>query len=162
MTEQSLVKTKHVRGGHRASTTRIIAQAVLFLNSEEPNVARLRQLETALREKLSVLGKLDAEIIDLTLAEEALAEENEQADACKEKFQLMLFELEAALATGLGRVSTVTSHRRASISPLPMEVDPERQELRQEVPEIGLHADVTCTSPTLHPLNRQEYRRVLI
>ena len=76
--------------------------------------------------------KLDAEIIDLTLTEEALAEEIEQADACKEKIQVMLFELEAALATGHGRISTATSHGRASISPLPMEVDSERQELRQE------------------------------
>ena len=40
--------------------------------SEERNAARLRQIETALREKLGVLEKLDAEIIDLTLTEEAL------------------------------------------------------------------------------------------
>ncbi|KAL5514973.1 hypothetical protein EMCRGX_G000071 [Ephydatia muelleri] len=143
MTEQGLVRKKHVRGGHRASTTRIIAQAVQILKSEERNPARLRQIKTALREKLGVLEKLDAEIIDLTLTEEALAEEIEQADACKEKIQVMLFELEAALATGHGRISTATSHGRASISPSPMEVDSERQEVKQEVPEVGLHAGVT-------------------
>ena len=143
MTEQGLVRKKHVRGGHRASTTRIIAQAVQILKLEERNPARLRQIETALREKLGVLEKLDAEIIDLTLTEEALAEEIEQADACKEKIQVMLFELEAALATGHGRISTATSHGRASISPSPMEVDSERQEVKQEVPEVGLHAGVT-------------------
>ena len=143
MTEQGLVRKKHVHGGHRASTTRIIAQAVQFLNSEERNPARLRQIETALSEKLGVLEKLDAEIIDLTLTEEALAEEIEQADACKEKIQVMLFELEAALATGHGRISTATSHGRALISPSPMELDSERQELKQEVPEVGLHAGVT-------------------
>ena len=93
--------------GHRAWTTRIIAQAVQILNSEERNAARLRQIETALREKLGVLEKLDAEIIDLTLTEEALAEEIEQADACK---KVMLLELVAALATGHGCVSTATSH----------------------------------------------------
>ena len=54
--------------------------------------------------------KLDAEIIDLTLVEEI-----EQADACKEKIQVMFFELEAALASGHGRVSTATSHGRAFI-----------------------------------------------
>jgi hypothetical protein len=75
-----------------------------------------------------------------------LAEEIEQADACKEK---MLFELEAALATAHGRISTATSHGRTSISPSPMEVDHERQEMKQEVPEIGLHAGVTRTPPTL-------------
>ena len=143
MTEQGLVRKKHVRGGHRASTTRIIAQAVQILKSEERNPARLRQIETALRDKLGVLEKLDAEIIDLTLTEEALAEEIEQADACKEKIQVMLFELEAALATGHGRISTAASHGRASISPSPMEVDSERQEVKQEVPEVGLHAGVT-------------------
>ena len=104
----------------------------------------MRQIETALREKLGVLEKLDAEIIDLTLTEEkALAEEIEQADACKEKIQVMLFELEAALATGHGRVSAVTSHGGASIRPSPMEVDAERQEFTQEVTEVGLHAGVT-------------------
>ena len=72
-----------------------------------------------------------------------LAEEIEQADECKEKIQVILFELEAALATGHGRISTATSHGRASISPSPMEVDSERQELKQEVPEVGLHAGVT-------------------
>ena len=37
MTEQGLVRKKHVRGGHRVSTTRIIAQAVQILKSEELN-----------------------------------------------------------------------------------------------------------------------------
>ena len=148
-TEQNLVRKKRIRGGHRASTTRIIAQAVLILNSEERNAARLRQIETAPREKLGVLEKLDAEIIDLMLTEEALAEEIKQADAFKEKIQVMLLELEAALATGHGRVSTVTSHGRASISPSPMEVDAERQEFRQEVTEVGLHAGLTCNPTSL-------------
>ena len=48
----------------------------------------------------------------------------------------MLFMLEA----GHGRV---TSHVRASISLSPMEVDSERQELRQEVPKVGLRVGVT-------------------
>ena len=89
------------------------------------------------------------------MTEEALAEEIEQADACKEK---MLFELEAALATGHGRVSTATSHGRASISPSPMEVDAERQEFRQEVTEVGLHAGVTRNPTSLSSVESARVR----
>jgi hypothetical protein len=68
MTEQSLVRKKHVREGYRAFVTRIIAQAVQFLNSKERNAARLSQFEPALHEKLGVLEKLEAEIIDLRIS----------------------------------------------------------------------------------------------
>ena len=97
--QENLVRKKRVRAGHRASTTRIIAQARENMEQEERNTAALTQQMTALKTKLDLLTALDAEILELTLNEDEIAQEIEHADTCKAQLQTMVFELEGALKT---------------------------------------------------------------
>lgn len=97
--QENLVRKKRVRAGHRASTTRIIAQARENMEQEERNTAALTQQMTALKTKLDLLTALDAEILELTLNEDEIAQEIEHADTYKAQLQTMVFELEGALKT---------------------------------------------------------------
>ena len=81
--QENLVRKKRVRAVHRASTTRIIAQARENMEQEERNTAALTQQMTALKTKLDLLTALDAEILELTLNEDEIAQEIEHADTCK-------------------------------------------------------------------------------
>ena len=54
---------------------------------------------TALKTKLDLLTALDAEILELTLNEDEIAQEIEHADTYKAQLQTMVFELEGALKT---------------------------------------------------------------
>eukprot|EP00731_Ephydatia_muelleri_P015565 Em0008g1285a len=106
-TEENLVQKKRVRAGHRASTTRIIAQARENMEQEERNTAALTQQMTALKTKLDLLTALDAEILELTLNEDEIAQEIEHADTYKAQLQTMVFELEGALKTKGKEASTL-------------------------------------------------------
>ena len=69
--------------GHQASTTRIINQTYDSLKAEKVNVLRLKQQETALKEKLTTLKEFDAKILD-QLEDDEIETEIEQADTCNE------------------------------------------------------------------------------
>ena len=88
--QENLVRKKRVRAGHRASTTRIIAQAREHMEQER-NTAALTQQMTALKTKLDLLTALDAEILELTLNEDEIAQEIEHADTYKAQLQTMVF-----------------------------------------------------------------------
>ena len=102
-----LQRKKRLRAGHRASTTRTITQTYDNLKGEELNVPKLRQQETTLKEKMATLKELDAAILDL-LEDDEVEDEIEQADTCKERIQLALYDIEAVLKR---EVSSLTSPR---------------------------------------------------
>ncbi len=83
-----------VRGAHRGSVTRIIAQVDDTLESTD--LSRLRQYKMSLSEKLEVLSKLDDELIEM-VDEEELDNEVEQADIIRERIGLCVMSIDKAL-----------------------------------------------------------------
>ena len=87
---EALAKKKRIRGGHRASATRMVQlvsemiAAFVHDPTSELNTRRLLQLKMSLGEKLGTLKGLDGEILD-SVEEDDVADEIEQADAFKEK-----------------------------------------------------------------------------
>ena len=67
-----LSKLKKTRGGHRSATMRIIAELEeeLIASSAELDLVKILQLKKSIEDKLSILEKLDSEILDLLEEEE--------------------------------------------------------------------------------------------
>ena len=100
---------KNVRGGHRASATKMVkkAEELTLLAQEDPNKSQM----TSLQEKMSILKGLDSEVVDL-VKEEEVASDIEQADAYMEDIYDTITKLE--------QLSLKTSTTAASTSgPLP-------------------------------------------
>ena len=107
---------KKVRGGHRASATKMVRKAEDFLAEEEPNHSQLARIRLSLQEKLSVLKELDSEVVDL-VKEEEVANEIEQADTYMEDMYDAIAKLEQL---SLKPSSAATTSSAASTSePLP-------------------------------------------
>ena len=86
---------KNVRGGHRASATKMVKKAEELLAQEVPNKSLLARMKLSLQEKLSTLKELDSEVVDLVKEEEEeVVNEIEQADACKEDIYDAIAKLE--------------------------------------------------------------------
>ena len=85
---EALAKKRKIRGGHRASATRMVNAVGEMITAfeatptSELDVKRLLQLKLSLEEKLSTIKQLDGEILDL-VEDEAVEGEIEQADAFK-------------------------------------------------------------------------------
>ncbi len=63
---EDLTRKRRVRGGHKASATRMMTRAKEMLSSEdEPQRPMLNQLSLSLKEKLGEIKLLDAEILTL-------------------------------------------------------------------------------------------------
>ena len=88
-----LHRKKRVRGGHRASVTKMVRKAEELLAADPPDAARLAQIKLSLQEKLVVLKGLDAEIVEL-VEEDAVTEEIEQADAFKEEAYAVMIKID--------------------------------------------------------------------
>ena len=96
--EQEALRTKriNVRRAHRASATRFINQIDGAVESSDAR--RLRQLKQSLADKLTVLCKLDDELIEL-VEEDELDAEMEQADEIRGRIGLAILTIEDALHT---------------------------------------------------------------
>ena len=96
---EELARKKRVRGGHRASTTKMIVKAEETLEATDargvPDLPKLSQLEMSIKEKLNEIGRLDSEILAL-VDEEELDEEIAQADLYKERIYSTLIAIERA------------------------------------------------------------------
>ena len=67
MSTEELSRLKKIRGAHRASVSRLTAQAEEILRqSTTQNTAKLKQLNESLNNKLEVISPLDGKILDLT------------------------------------------------------------------------------------------------
>ena len=95
---EGVSRKKKVRAAHRASVTRMIAQAQEMLRGpvEELNVPKLKQKRQALQVKTELLNKLDEEIVEI-VDEDGLDDEVEQADVVRERIELAIIDLDSAL-----------------------------------------------------------------
>ena len=97
MTEaEQLAKQKKLRGGHRASSTRILGQVGPAIAADPLHVSKINQLKRSLEDKLRSLSDLDQSILDLT-PEDSLEDEIVQADEIKERLYDALSRLEQCL-----------------------------------------------------------------
>lgn len=96
MSEQE--RKKRVRGGHKGSVTRIIAQAREILGAEERDSTKLTQLIQTLKEKRDILTKLDSEILETLAEEQDIVDEISQADEFQEGIDLIVIQIQTALA----------------------------------------------------------------
>ena len=78
-------KLKKTRGGHRGSTKKMIAELEqeLIASSTELDLVKILQLKMNLEQKLTVLEKLDSNILELLEEEEEIVEDIEKADEYK-------------------------------------------------------------------------------
>ena len=89
-----LARKKRVRGGHKASVTRMVHDVKDLFTTDPPDVTRLAQIKMSLQEKLTVLKGLDAKILELVKTEEAVTEEIEQSDVFMQDLYAILVKIE--------------------------------------------------------------------
>ena len=94
---ENLGRKKKMRAAHRASATRMIAQAQELLDAEGgADPPKLKHKRQALAAKAELLSKLDEEIVEAT-HEDELEEEVETADTVRERIELTMIKLDSAL-----------------------------------------------------------------
>ena len=100
---EQLEKKRRIRGGHKASASRIIQQADDVIaaggseSSAEIDTKRLLHLKFSLGEKLGILKKLDEEILDFIEEETDISWEIEQADEFKERIYAATIDMTSAV-----------------------------------------------------------------
>ena len=99
---------KNVRGGHRASATKMVKKVEELLAQEDPNKSQLARIKLSLQEKLSILKELDSEVVDL-VKEEEVANEIEQADAYMEDIYDAMAKLDQLSLKASASVSTAST-----------------------------------------------------
>ena len=95
--QESLTRKRKIRGGHRASCTRVVREIRALLTSTDQNGTKMKQQKRFLEEKLTLLRGLDGEILELLRTEEELEAEIEQTDVCNEEISLAIAEVEEVL-----------------------------------------------------------------
>ena len=95
-TEASCAKKKRIRAGHRASTTKLLADVDVAMGLSPPDCNKLTLLKMCLDEKLQTLKQLDTEIIDIVPDDELEAEKT-GADGYKKNIFSALTRIDRAL-----------------------------------------------------------------
>ena len=88
-----LSRRKNVRGGHRASATKMVRKVQELLALDPPDQSQLARIKLSLQEKMSILKQLDSEVVNL-VKEEEIADEIERADAYMEDIYDTMAKLE--------------------------------------------------------------------
>ncbi|KAL5491423.1 hypothetical protein EMCRGX_G016708 [Ephydatia muelleri] len=86
-----------MQAGHKASTSRIIAQVTTTIESPQVNLAVLKQMAENLREKQATIMKLDAELLEVMTEEDEVKEEIEQADIYRKRVESAIIDLESEI-----------------------------------------------------------------
>ena len=94
---EDLARKKHVRGGHKASASKMVKKVNDLLAEENPNKSSLKRVKLSLVEKLDVLKLLDAEIVDL-VEESELVKEIEGSDEYREGLYAAIVRIDYFLA----------------------------------------------------------------
>ncbi|CAB4031738.1 E3 ubiquitin- ligase DZIP3 [Paramuricea clavata] len=103
-----LTKKKRVRGGHRASASKLVAKIMEAIpkaspESPEKDLVWLRQSQITLRDKINMLKELDEQVIDILSAskdedvDEQLGKEIEDSDEAIAELERTLLQLNDAL-----------------------------------------------------------------
>ena len=108
-----LARKERVRGGHKASVTKIVHKAEELPTTESPDVARLAQIRMSLQEKLTVLKVLDADVFELIETEDSVMDEVEQSDVFKQDVYAVLVRIEQISP----RSSTYAASELSSLTP---------------------------------------------
>eukprot|EP00731_Ephydatia_muelleri_P019651 Em0012g476a len=95
--QDSATRKRRVRAGQKSSTTRIIAQAHEAIESTQTSLATFERFLSTLREKGDINLRLDPEILEVTLEEEDVIKEIEEADVYREKIELAIVAIEQAV-----------------------------------------------------------------
>lgn len=98
---EGLNRKRRVRGGHQASTKRIISslyEAIEATEDLESVMTKLEQCRITLKEKLETLKQLDEEILGL-VEDSKVDNEIEQADTFKERVHVAIITANKALET---------------------------------------------------------------
>ena len=109
----STTRTKRIRAAHRGAVTRLINQMDEALLAADGG--RLKQLRQSLKNKIDILSKLDEELL-LSVGEEELEYEIEQADVVRERAELAIIGLDEALTKISKRSEKRSTLRRSSPS----------------------------------------------
>ena len=136
MAEQ-LVKKKRMRAGHKASTSRIVAQVKTTIESPQVNLAVLKRMAENLREKLATIMKLDEEILESLTGEDEITDEIETADVYREKVDLAIIELES-------EISAIEQHEASKSQP-PITSTPRDTRTAEGVQSSTVNSDVTAS-----------------
>ena len=136
MAEQ-LVKKKRMRAGHKASTSRIVAQVKTTIESPQVNLAVLKRMAVNLREKLATIMKLDEEILESLTGEDEITDEIETADVYREKVDLAIIELES-------EISAIEQHEASKSQP-PITSTPRDTRTAEGVQSSTVNSDVTAS-----------------
>lgn len=102
MMSATLTKKKRIRGGHRASVTKMLSQVDEILDSlklgfDDASALKLVQQKSALAGKIEVLSRLDEEIVELIENEDDLEQEIIGADTTREKIDITILSIDSAL-----------------------------------------------------------------
>ena len=103
-----LSRKKRVRGGHRASATKLVrktVEAIANVSTESPDkdVVWLRQSSATLRDKVKTIKELDTQIVDMLNAskeeyvDDQVVKEIEESDEAIAEFERTLLEIDDAL-----------------------------------------------------------------
>ena len=109
-----LARKKKTRSGHRASTTRLVNQAVTAMGAEDVDTDQLSLIKQMLVEKMETLKVLDGELAEL-VPDEELEEEIQRADEYKERVYGVLAKLNKAV----GPITTPPPTTVSRTEPLP-------------------------------------------
>ena len=168
-----------MRGGHRSSTTKMIAKAEETLEATPargiPDLPKLSQLEMSIKEKLSEIRTLDSEILAL-VNEEELDEEIAQADLYKERIYSTLIAIErasrplttavaasAVAATDPGGIApTVGSAPRNKVRLPKLTIKPFNGQLTMWTPFWDSFSSTIHENPELSSVDKFNYLRSLV
>ena len=103
-----LSRKKRVRGGHRASVTKLVTKTVeaianVSTESTDKDVVWLRQSRVTLRDKVKTIKELDIQIVDMLSAskeenvDDQVVKEIEESDEAIAEFERTLLEIDDAL-----------------------------------------------------------------
>lgn len=121
---------KRVRGGHRASATKMMRKAEELLSREEPNLAELAKLKLSLQEKLVVLKTLDTDIVH-HVKEDDIAEEIEETDTYMEDVYATMAKLDQLAIT-------TTSALAAPVPAAPVIRGPPSLDTKVKLPKLTI------------------------
>ena len=109
---------KRVRGGHKASATRMVTEVNALVEESAPDSAKLLQLKHSLEEKLKTFSILDSEILDM-VAEDAIPQEIEEADLYKASIYEAIAKIDLCYSAKAKPKTTSTSASSAGPSRTP-------------------------------------------
>ena len=95
---ENLARKRRIRGGHKASATKIITKVEESASAADKDESALLQMKLSLDMKLETLKRLDGEILKLT-EDVQVVEEIEQADSFKEAIYRALARLDQLIST---------------------------------------------------------------